>query len=101
MRTKRYSETLRNVAPILAEHARGQLILRELALHERTGGEGSDFDVAEALYWIGNDYHDGQFSVWYRVLCMCGFCPGRCSNGPESESAAQYLYETIEAILNN
>ena len=101
MKTKRYSETLCKVAPVLAEHKHGQMILRELALHERSAGEGAEFDIAEALYWIGNHYHDGQFSVWYRVLCLCGFNPGAMARGPEIESTAQYLYETIETILNN
>ena len=99
----RFSDTLRAVAPIIAEHKFGQLILRELAAHERcadcpTSGE---FDVAAALYWIGSNYHDGMFSVWYRVLSVIGFKPGACANGPEPESSEQYLYETIASILDN
>ena len=99
MTTKpRYSETLRKVAPIIAEMPRGILILRELALFERNS-DSPEMSVACVLYWIGANYHDGQFSAWYRVLCVTGFEPGPIGHEPDPETEEGYLYETIVSIL--
>lgn len=95
MRTKRYSETLRNVAPILAEHVDGRELLRAVAMYERANGSECEFDVAEALYWIGNNYHSGQCCPLYAAMCATEFRPGACARGPETV----YLYEELAMIL--
>lgn len=96
----RYSDTLRKVAPIIAEMRCGLIILRELALFERQS-ESPEMDVAAALYWVSCDFHDGQFSAWYRIGCIVGFKPGPLSHKPDPESPESYLYETIAAILGS
>lgn len=99
----RYSDTLRKVAPIIAEHKFGLTILRDLAAHERSADcrISGEFEVATALYWVGCHFHDGQSSVWYRVLSVIGFKPGPCADGPDPETPESYLYETIASILDN
>jgi hypothetical protein len=101
METKRYSETLRKVAPIIAEMKHGEDMLRCLARTERDNGIDAEFDVAEALYWIGVDFHSGQFSPEYRLLCATEFHPGRIANGPESGSLAELLYNELSEFVSN
>jgi hypothetical protein len=61
----------------------------------------AEFDVAEALYWIGADFHSGQFSPEYRLLCATEFHPGRSANGPESGSLAELLYNELSEFVSN
>ena len=95
--TKRYSETIRNLAPILAEHVDGRDILRALASYERMNGTESEYDIAEAMYWIGANYHGGQNCPLYAAMCATQFSPGMCQRGPDT--SALYLYEEIGMIL--
>jgi len=95
---KRYSETLRNLAPILAEHKDGREILRALVSYERANGTDSEWDVAEAIYWIGCNYHGGQGCPLYAAMCATQFEPGMLARGPEV--CARYLYEEIAMILS-
>lgn len=97
----RYSDTLRRVAPILAEHHAGRAILRILATFEREadGPSCRAFDTAEAVYWLGNDYHDGQFSPLYRALCATGYEPGRSQRGPEKGGVAEIIYAACEVFV--
>ena len=94
---KRYSETIRNLAPILAEHRDGREILRALVSYERANGRDSESDIAEAMYWIGANYHGGQNCPLYAAMCATEFSPGMCQRGPDG--SAQYLYEEIGMIL--
>lgn len=36
----------------------------------------NDFDVAQAIYWFCADYHSGQTSNLYSVLCGSKYRPG-------------------------
>jgi hypothetical protein len=93
--TKRYSETIRNLAPILAEHVDGRDILRALVSYERANGADAEWDIAEAMYWIGANLHSGQNCPLYAAMCATQFSPGACARGPENS----YLYEQIVMIL--
>lgn len=49
-------------------------------------------------YWFLGDYHGGQGSAEYRVLCGLGsiFSPGWTS-GPEDDSVEKCVYEALES----
>lgn len=100
MMTAKYSDALRRVAPILAELPQGHRILRTLAHYERMG-EGQDgWDTAEAVYWLGNYWHDGQCSPLYRAMCATEFTPSPLASGPTEDSAAQDVFWAIEQHVN-
>ena len=57
-------------------------------------------------YWFATDYHSGQWSPEYALLCAIGetYSPGRCCCGPEKDSAEQetyeaLLYKSLESLL--
>ena len=95
---RRYSDTTRNLAPILAQHKDGREILRAIVQYEKQNGGDCEFDVAEAVYWIGALYHGGQGCPLYAAMCATHFEPGRCQRGPDI--SANYLYEEIVRILS-
>lgn len=94
---KRYSETIRNLAPILAQHKDGQEILRVLVSYERMNGSESEYDIAEAMYWIGANYHGGQNCPLYAAMCATEFSLGMCRHGLDISLLS--LYEEIAMIL--
>lgn len=49
-------------------------------------------DIAEALYWLCAENHEGQWSDLYAALSCNPFTPGPISNGPEPGSYADMLY---------
>jgi len=49
-------------------------------------------DVAEALYWICNDNHNGQFSSLYIAMNVNPFRPGPLAKGPTPDSLAEIIY---------
>ncbi len=99
MKKHRYSEALRRVAPIIAEHRNGQEALAELATMERNSDGGDDgFDTAQAVYWVGADYHAGQMCPLYRAMCATKYRPGAIERGPNSHVSVA-LYETLSWIL--
>jgi len=51
------------------------------------------FDLAEGLHWHCADYHGGQWSDRYRIMCGLKFNPG-CSSSPDTE-AGQYVYDLL------
>lgn len=53
------------------------------------------FDIACGLYWHCADWHGGQSSVRYSILCSLGYNPGACERGPDGE-ASQYVYDLLE-----
>lgn len=96
-RMTRYSECLRRIAPHLAQHKSGREMLRLCAEAERMEGceDSAGWTVAEAVYWLGADYHDGQASPLYAALCQTLYNPGMGASkqgGPETDSAAHMLY---------
>jgi hypothetical protein len=50
------------------------------------------FDVEEAIYWFANDWHGGQNSNLYSVLCVSPYRPGPCATGPERDD----MYDSLE-----
>lgn len=66
--SKRYSNVLRWAAPKIVEHPRGLAVLRLLAQYERWQDEpDGGFGTADALYWLGADWHSGQGCPLYSV----------------------------------
>ena len=51
----------------------------------------TEFDREEAIYWFANDWHGGQWSKLYAVLCSSPYRPGPCTNGPEEPEMYQAL----------
>lgn len=96
---RRYSETLRKLAPILAQHRDGQHFLRILVAHERQSGMDAEYDIAEAVYWFGSHFYSGQWCPLYAALCATEFQPGPCSNGPEKGSLAEIIYNELAGLL--
>lgn len=45
-----------------------------------------DFDVAQAIYWFAYDYHSGQTSRLYTVLCASKYRPGCLESGVDLEN---------------
>lgn len=87
----KYSDTLRDVAPILAELPYGGEVLRLLADFERIAADGSDYTAAawctaEAVYYVGTIWHGGQGCPWYRAECATGYTPGASHYRPERGS---------------
>lgn len=95
---KRYSETLRTVAPILAEENNGREILRILVAHERANGTESEWDIAEALYWIGAHCHNGMSSSLYRAMCATHYRPSPLANGPGD--VAREIYNDLLPLVS-
>lgn len=83
---KRYTETLRAVAPALARHRYGYEMLRTLAEHERDAA--AEFDSAEAIYYVASTCHSGQACPLYAALCASLFAPGAGWRRPERGSTA-------------
>jgi hypothetical protein len=61
------------------------------------------FDMAQALYWYCNDYHTGQFSDTYRVLCEISetYKPGVMENGCNDDSVAMIYYMDLETGVSS
>lgn len=58
------------------------------------------FDIAEGLYWHCADYHEGQWSDRYRILCELDYSPGMGESSPadseeEEREAARYVYDLL------
>lgn len=94
----RYSDTLRKVAPILAELPEGFDVLRTLAQFERwcDGRDSANLNTAEAVHYVGTLWHGGQWCPWYAAQCATGFRPGACWSRPERQSMEA---ETAAAVV--
>jgi hypothetical protein len=57
-----------------------------------------EFEKAEAIYWFAHDYHGGQSSNLYEVLCQSEFRPGIRQSGIDPQSIAGYLYNHLVAL---
>ena len=66
-----------------------------LALVKKTYPEADEFDIEEAIYWFASDYHGGQWTNLYSVLCNSQFNPGILSSSVR-EGAAQKIYQFLE-----
>lgn len=85
---RNYSDTLRSVAPILAQLSYGCDILRTLADFERMTHDGGDWTsaawcTAEAVYYVAGRWHGGQWCPWYAAGCATDFSPGMFWRRPE------------------
>lgn len=58
---------------------------------------GTEFDIAEAIYWFASNYHGGQWSNLYSSLSTSEYRPGPCTRGPEEGSQAELLYQELES----
>lgn len=102
------SNTLRDLAPILSQHVKGQEILRILAYWDRhadhyeheTAGP-LNVDIAEAIYWIGANWHGGKRCSLYSAMCVCGFSPSTLADGVEAGGTAEMIYAELETILES
>ena len=58
--------------------------------------EGLNPDLYDALYWFTADYHSGQWSRGYRLLCRVSrvFKPSPLASGPDGEEA-QMIYDHL------
>lgn len=70
------------------------------AIGEHT--EASLDSLLVGAYWFCRDYHNGQWSDEYRLLCNIGryFSPG-CTNGPETDSSERDVYLALEQLLES
>jgi len=50
-----------------------------------SGRDAWDFDRETAIYWFAHDYHGGQWSNLYSVLCTSPYRPGPCKSGINSD----------------
>jgi len=58
------------------------------------------FDAERALYWYANDYHSGQWSDLYLVLCNSPYRPGRMESGADPEDHSGLFYDWLAAEFN-
>jgi hypothetical protein len=71
------------------------------ALAPYIDSETDSFDVAEALYWYGSDWHNGQWSLGYALLCSTtleGYSPGPLASSVQKDSPASMLYDALVAL---
>jgi hypothetical protein len=115
------SSTIRAIASELRHHRRGPEMIRELMefdseefQHDRwaeccsdpdckyhTGDRLINLPIAVAVYWIGSDYHEGQWCPLYAAMCATEYNPGPMETGPEGETPERWLYEDLRAILED
>ena len=98
--THRYSETLRAIAPILAEHRQGWEMLRILARHEKESGDrqSAEWTTAEAVYYVGSLWHAGQGDPLYAAMCAVDFRPGALWRKPEGYGARGAAAEMVRTL---
>lgn len=57
------------------------------------------FDLADGLHWHCVDFHGGQWSPRYSIMCQLGYKPGACEHSPEEgdeeRAAAHYVYTLL------
>jgi uncharacterized protein (DUF488 family) len=56
------------------------------------------FDRIEALYWFCADYHSGQASFLYELLCRVCYIydPGLLTTGPGTADSKQYYKKLVQ-----
>ena len=100
MEAKRYSGTLRKIARFLSQHKNGCEMLRILANYERQDGTSdAGFVTACAVFWICNDYYDGQSDPLYSALCATRYRPGVCDTGPDEETTEHLVYQELQGLV--
>lgn len=66
-------------------------------LRDQFGDEPDEFDTEEAIYWFAYQWHGGQASNLYSVLSTSEFNPGPIATGPEPDSMAEMLLDSLVA----
>jgi len=72
---------------------------REELLETLTDFGWKNFDpmeAAEAFYWFAHDWHGGQHTNLYTVLCTSPFTPGRLQTWPEEGSDALVMLNDLQ-----
>lgn len=59
------------------------------------------FVKASTAYWFAADYHNGQTSKLYELLCKNPYKPGPLSCGPEKDSVEEMHYSMLESMPLN
>ena len=57
------------------------------------------FDREGAIYWYASDYHAGQSSDLYAVLCESGYQPGPMMSSGKLSGMAQEMYAFLAGEL--
>ncbi len=58
--------------------------------------EADDFDKEEAIYCFASDWHGGQSSNLYSVLCNSPFKPGPVWSYMDPRGMSQMIYDYLE-----
>jgi len=99
-----YTESLRRIAPVLAEHEHGPEMLRALAAFEREDNAGYEdpagFDTAEAVYYVSLSWHAGQTCPLYAAGCATEFHPGMGWRKPEGYTARAAAAALLRILRN-
>lgn len=51
-------------------------------------------DATIALHWYCSDYHAGQWTMEYRIMCQTGYSPGAHERGPGTH--ARPFYQSLK-----
>lgn len=62
-------------------------------------GAYSIFDCACALHWYCSNYHSGQSSDLYRIMCKLNYTPGIMEHFPTGPALTIYN-ELVTEVLN-
>ena len=57
------------------------------------GEDDLRFDFEEAIYWFASDYHSGQWSNLYAVLCASEYTPSQLSRAASNP----FFYDMLVA----
>lgn len=62
--------------------------------------EADDMDIEAAIYWLANDYHEGQNSELYSILSTSEYNPGRMENNvDDAGEIARMIYDELETAF--
>ena len=55
-----------------------------------------------AIYWLANDYHEGQTSELYSILSTSPYSPSCLTSGikDEDDEIAQNMYDDLVCVYN-
>ena len=103
-----YSETLVKALELIEGHRLSdelEVVLIQFesmdpeSVYTSDDGERLNPDIAAALYWLGTNWHGGQWCPLYTLTTGLDYSPGILANGPEPDSSESMLYDELEAIM--
>lgn len=58
------------------------------------------YDMAQALYWICTEWHDGQWSTMYQILSELEYRPASSENGVDEETSPEgrAVYDALNSL---